>query len=951
MTKKNTARKILSGAFFGLILSVNITYGATLTVNSASMLDVCNGELSLTEAAALARGSFSRSLSTGEINQISGVTFVPSIPAPSCGVEGWTAVNGVGANFADDIFFTNNVGTLFGFTVLGKNDDMDGLKPNGQKVILDGTGVSAPNSGITIDVESGSQIRNLVIRNFPNAGILAQALNGAKFEGLEIFGNAGNGLSIGFAGSPVNKNSRNATIGGDQPQHRNKIFANGGHGIFIAASAGGDRFPNQGIVILNNFIGTVDGTTDNGNGGNGILLQDTFGVQIGDLSAATRNVVSGNNQDGIKVIGANAVSNTIVNNFIGTNISGDAPLGNSLSGVALTDGCGLNVDFITSSPNKVGMPGAPNLISGNGWGVFIGFGSASKNVVQSNYIGSNLGGNLDLGNSNEGVYLGNSSFDNLIGGTGANEANLIAFNNRNGIYQDDGARNAYRRNRVFSNDLMGIEIVPQSGVNPNDNLDGDTGPNGLLNYPVITYVLALSSLTNVKGTYNSAPDQTYTLEFFGNSSVDATGYGEGRNFLGAVQVTTNASGNATFDATFSTALSAVGSWVTATATDSTNNTSEYSLARNICADVVLSPPAVILFNAGGGQGSFTVINSTGCGYAVNSNSPWMQVNSVLAGTVNYTVFPNFGSQRSGSIGVFFNNGTFATFTNFNVTQQGGASRKAPFDFDGDGKTDASVFRPSDGSWWYLRSSDSQSRVFSFGVSSDKIAPVDFTGDGRADIAVFRQSNGSWYIQRSEDNSFFSFPFGTSGDIPAPADFDGDGRADAAVFRPSNATWYISRSSDNGTSFIQFGASGDVPVTADYDGDGRADAAVFRPSDGSWWYLQSSNSQFRVYRFGVGTDKPVAGDYTGDGKADIAVWRPSTGTWFIQRSEDNSFFSVPFGTSGDIPVAGDYDGDGKTDISVFRPSTATWYLQRTTAGTAIFIFGTGTDKPVPSAFIP
>ena len=280
-----------------------------------------------------------------------------------------------------------------------------------------------------------------------------------------------------------------------------------------------------------------------------------------------------------------------------------------------------------------------------------------------------------------------------------------------------------------------------------------------------------------------------------------------------------------------------------------------------------------------------------------------------------------------------------------------ASRKAPFDFDGDGKTDVGIFRPSDGSWWYLRSSDNASRVFRFGDSSDNLAPGDFTGDGKADIAVFRASSGTWFIQRSEDNSFFSFPFGAAGDIAAPADYDGDGKTDAAVFRPSSGTWFILNSGGSGTSIVNFGSPEDKPVTADYDGDGKSDIAIFRPSDGSWWYLQSSDQQFKVFRFGVSTDKPVPGDYTGDGKADIAVFRPATGEWFVQRSEDNSYFSFTWGQSGDIPAPGDYDGDGKTDAAILRPTGSTWYINQTSSGVGIVPFGSDGDRPIANAFIP
>lgn len=273
------------------------------------------------------------------------------------------------------------------------------------------------------------------------------------------------------------------------------------------------------------------------------------------------------------------------------------------------------------------------------------------------------------------------------------------------------------------------------------------------------------------------------------------------------------------------------------------------------------------------------------------------------------------------------------------------------DFDGDGRTDIGIFRPTDGSWWYSRSSSGDFRVFSFGISTDIMVPADYTGDGLTDIAIFRPASGEWFVQRSEDNSYFSFPFGTLSDVPARADYDGDGKADAAVYRPSNGTWYISNSGGSGTSIIQFGSAEDKPVPADYDGDGKSDLAIFRPSDGSWWYLRSSDQQFRVYRFGLSTDIPVQGDYTGDGKADIAIFRPSTGEWYFQRSEDNSFYSVPFGTGTDIPSPGDYDGDGKFDTAVFRPSTADWFVNRSTAGILIANFGAAGDRPIPNSYVP
>ncbi len=285
---------------------------------------------------------------------------------------------------------------------------------------------------------------------------------------------------------------------------------------------------------------------------------------------------------------------------------------------------------------------------------------------------------------------------------------------------------------------------------------------------------------------------------------------------------------------------------------------------------------------------------------------------------------------------------------YNFTEQITVN-KSPADFDGDGKTDVSIFRPSVGEWWYSKSSNGGNAALQFGTSTDKLTPADFTGDGKTDIAFWRPSTGFWFVLRSEDNSFLSFPFGTTGDIPVVGDFDGDGRADPTVFRPSNSTWFTSLSS-GGTSIRQFGTTGDVPVVGDYNGDGLSDTAIYRPSSGEWW-ISRSGSTVVAFQFGNSTDKPVQGDYTGDGRTDSAIYRPSTGFWFVLRSEDSSFFSVPFGTTGDVPSPGDYDGDGKFDFGVFRPSNSTWFIQRTTAGIQIQTFGTTGDISVPNAFVP
>jgi len=289
---------------------------------------------------------------------------------------------------------------------------------------------------------------------------------------------------------------------------------------------------------------------------------------------------------------------------------------------------------------------------------------------------------------------------------------------------------------------------------------------------------------------------------------------------------------------------------------------------------------------------------------------------------------------------------------FTVFAQNSNVSKTFVDFDGDHRTDISIFRPSGGEWWYLKSSGGNA-AFQFGAGTDKIVPADYTGDGKTDIGVFRPSTGQWFIMRSEDNSFYSFPFGANGDVPLAGDFDGDGKSDPTIFRASTATWYI-QSSAYGTVIRQFGANGDIPQLGDYDGDGKTDLAIYRPAGANgaeWWVQKSSDNQVFATQFGLASDKPVASDFTGDGKADIAFFRPSDGNWFVLRSEDFSYYAAPFGANGDRPVAGDYDGDGKTDIGVFRPSNSTWYVNRSTSGILIAAFGISGDAPIPSAYVP
>ncbi len=281
-------------------------------------------------------------------------------------------------------------------------------------------------------------------------------------------------------------------------------------------------------------------------------------------------------------------------------------------------------------------------------------------------------------------------------------------------------------------------------------------------------------------------------------------------------------------------------------------------------------------------------------------------------------------------------------TNFTVT---GALLAKTADFDGDGRSDLSVFRSGT---WLVQRSTAGFNALPFGLASDRLVPGDYDGDAKTDHAVYR--NGVWYVQRSTAG-FLTVSWGAaSGDIPVPADYDGDAKTDVAVWRPSNGTWYVLRSS-NGTALSQtFGTSGDIPVAGNYDTDALADFAVFR--NGVWHQLRTTGGA-TSQSFGLTGDTLVPADYDGDGRTDLAVARASGDTyiWYIQRSTAG-FQSLLWGLASDQPSPGDYDGDGKADVAVFRAGDGSWTIKlSSTNSLSLQYFGQSGDASVPEAYLP
>jgi hypothetical protein len=245
------------------------------------------------------------------------------------------------------------------------------------------------------------------------------------------------------------------------------------------------------------------------------------------------------------------------------------------------------------------------------------------------------------------------------------------------------------------------------------------------------------------------------------------------------------------------------------------------------------------------------------------------------------------------------------------------------DFDGDGKTDYAVFRPSNGRW-YIRHATGSTSVISWGAKRDVPCPADVTGDGRAELIVFRPSNGRWYI-RYWDGSSQSIAWGTNGDIPVPLDYNGDGKAELVVFRAlaggNTGRWYI-RYLAGGSTMVAWGQRTDTPLARDFNGDGKDDLCVFRPYYGQW-YIRYTGGGTKSYTWGAWGDIPLTLKDS-LGRWIICAWRPSNGRFYYNNIHLVATGSYHFGMAGDIPRFGDTNGNNWDEYIVFRPSNGRWY---------------------------
>jgi titin len=487
-----------------------------------------------------------------------------------------------------DISLAASTGNNVMSNLIGTNAAGTGAIPNRD----DGVNISL---GAHDNVIGGTGAGNIISKNgaLPNLG----GGNGVHITGAGTNGNLilGNSIGLPFTGSSplgnlldgvrISAGAEFNQIGGTLMSHRNVIGNNAIDGVKISGAAHNE--------VRNNLIGQDASGVDQPNTGHGVRL----------IAAAFDNTIVGNGiyanlGSGVFIEDPGTDQNEVLQNFIGA-----AAHGNKLDGVHIGNVAKNNVITVNNIGNN-GTPGPGFEATGNG--IHLEDAGTSGNLITANQV---------LGNLGPGVFISDEADLNVIGGdtpAAANvidgnlqhgvrvllgydnsiRGNVVRFNNFSGVTVVDGTGNEISRNSIFSNNLLGLESglgidLSPSGVTANDAGDGDAGPNNLQNCPVLASAIG----GTVSGMLESLGDRTFRIEFFSNAECDASGSGEGRTFIGSMNVTTDAGGAAEFAFDAPTGLPP-DEFITATATDLTpnpigpsNNTSEFST----CAAVMPAP--------------------------------------------------------------------------------------------------------------------------------------------------------------------------------------------------------------------------------------------------------------------------------------------------------------------------------------------------------------------------
>ncbi len=412
----------------------------------------------------------------------------------------------------------------------------------GNRIGTDAAGTAArPNTGAGIAIFGGAQsntvggtaagARNIISGN-PSGGVSISGVG----TGANVV--QGNTIGLGTTGAALPNSVGVSVFGGAKSNAIGGTVAGAGN-VISGNTSQGVNIANSGTtlnVVAGNLIGTDGaGSAARPNSGAGIsIFSGAQSNTIGGLATGAGNTVSGNTKQGLTVSAVGTSTNKVQGNRIGLTAAGTGALANGWSGIQAYGGATANTI-------------SRNYIAGNGnYGVTLSDSGTNGNLVQGNVVGRSTVG-VAVPNMWGGVALWGGAMSNQIGGTTTGAGNVIAGNTSHGVLVMDTATtgNSIRGNAMAGNTGLGINLSGGSqngaGVTTNDVGDGDTGPNALQNYPVLTSAANGGTLV-VQGTLNSVASTTYRVEIFSSPAADPSTYGEANTYLGFVDVTTGAGG-------------------------------------------------------------------------------------------------------------------------------------------------------------------------------------------------------------------------------------------------------------------------------------------------------------------------------------------------------------------------------------------------------------------------
>jgi CSLREA domain-containing protein len=735
MTRRRGVPRFATALALAAGLAAASSTGATFTVNSTADTDdgVCNAaNCTLREAIEAANASAGADVIRFSIGSgAKTISILSALPAVTDAVtiDGTTQPGFAGAPIIEIEGSSAPTGTN-GLRISAGSSLITGLVVNRFKTGFPAVG----GNGIQLDTAGGNEVRGCYVgTNVAGTAALGNGQHGILISGSSnnligrtsasnrinvISGNQGDGVHVEsdatgntVAGNRIGTNAAgtaalgNALNGVAFASGSGNIVGNGIYGDTLVSGNGGDgvRISAPSSVVQNCFIGTdAGGLAAIGNQGQGVEIT---GSGAAGNTVGPSNVVSGNVSSGVLVI-SSATGNSIVNNFVGTDATGAAALGNTLNGVIVSGASGntvgpgnvvsgnltngvrlrsgastnvvkgnlIGVNATISAPianlaegvqcndgatgNAIGGPGPDrNVISGNaGHGILLLDATTAGNVVAGNFIGTNATASAAIPNALGGVAVQGGSSGNTIGGTAAGTKNVVSLNGGPGVAVESGTGNAILGNTISYNAGLGIDLGT-SGVTPNDVGDPDVGANLLQNFPVLSAIVLDASTTQIQGALNSGSSTDYRLEFFATLSCHASGYGPGQRFLGAVDRKTDGGGNVAFVAAFPAAAS--GPFLTATATDPAGNTSEFAACLAVPGPTVssIAPPsgpaaggtAVTAGGANFQSGAVLKIGNVAAGGTVSSGVEIDGISPALAPGALYDVTVTNPSTLTGTL--------------------------------------------------------------------------------------------------------------------------------------------------------------------------------------------------------------------------------------------------------------------------------------------------------------